>query len=144
MLTACSGIPRKKVSMSYNKLNPLEKELLINLYRRSPNTKLGDFCAANNVSTAAFSGWLKKYDEGGLAALYRSRTTPSLLPEGVDENEETLRRELIRTKLELERLKKATPGSRQKMGSGWCTCLYQTGIRNHRGALASVRGEGAL
>ena len=92
--------------MSYNKLNPLEKELLINLYRNNPNTKLGDFCAANNVSTAAFSGWMKKYDEGGLAALYRSKQTPSLLPEGVDENEETLRRELIRTKLELERLKK--------------------------------------
>ena len=92
--------------MSYSKLNPLEKELLINLYRRSPNTKLGAFCAANNVSTAAFSSWLKKYDEGGLAALYRSKAAPDLLPEGVDENEENLRRELIRTRLELERLKK--------------------------------------
>ena len=52
--------------------------------------------------------------QGGLAALYRSKKTPSLLPEGVDENEENLRRELIRTRLELERLKKGytrTPGA---------------------------------
>ena len=92
--------------MAYNKLNPLEKEMLIRLYRRNPNTTMSDFCAANNVSTAAFKSWVKKYDEGGLAALYRSKKTPSILPEGVDENEENLRRELIRTRLELERLKK--------------------------------------
>ena len=92
--------------MGYNKLNPLEKEMLIRLYRRNPNTTMSDFCAANNVSTAAFKSWVKKYDEGGLAALYRSKKTPSILPEGVDENEENLRRELIRTRLELERLKK--------------------------------------
>ena len=63
-------------------------------------------CAANNVSTAAFKSWIDKYDEGGLSALYRSKRTPTLLPEGVDETEENLRRELIRTRLELERLKK--------------------------------------
>lgn len=92
--------------MTYNKLNPLEKEMLIRLYRRSPGTKMGDFCSANNISTGAFKSWIKKYDEGGLAALYRTKKTPSLLPEGVDETEENLRRELIRTRLELERLKK--------------------------------------
>ena len=92
--------------MGYNKLNPLEKEMLIRLYRRNPNTKMSEFCAANGVSTAAFKSWVKKYDEGGLSALYRSKKTPSILPEGVDENEENLRRELIRTRLELERLKK--------------------------------------
>lgn len=92
--------------MAYNKLNPLEKELLIRLYRRSPGMRMSDFCAANNVSTTAFSSWLRKYDEGGLAALYRTKKTPSLLPDGVDETEENLRRELIRTRLELERLKK--------------------------------------
>ena len=92
--------------MAYNKLNPLEKEMLIRLYRRNPNTTMSEFCSANNVSTGAFKGWVKKYDEGGLAALYRTKKEPSLLPEGVDENEENLRRELIRARLELERLKK--------------------------------------
>ena len=92
--------------MVYNKLNPLEKEMLIRLYRRNPNTTMSEFCTANSVSIGAFKNWVKKYDEGGLAALYRTKKEPTLLPEGVDENEENLRRELIRTRLELERLKK--------------------------------------
>ena len=45
--------------MSNNILNPLEKELLIRLYRSNPDIKLSDFCA-NNVSEAAFKTWLKK------------------------------------------------------------------------------------
>ena len=69
--------------MANNILNPLEKELLIKLYRRSPGVKISEFCAANNVSTAAFQTWLKRYDSDGLAGLYRSRKTPSILPEGV-------------------------------------------------------------
>lgn len=93
--------------MANNILNPLEKELLIKLYRRSPGVKIADFCAANNVSVAAFKSWLKKYDEGGIGALYRSKKTPSILPEGIDETNENLKRELIRTRLELERLKKS-------------------------------------
>lgn len=92
--------------MPNNILNPLEKELLIKLYRRNPDVRLSDFCRANDVSDAAFKTWLKKYDAEGLAGLYRSKKTPSMLPEGVDENEENLRRELIRTRIELERLKK--------------------------------------
>ena len=92
--------------MANNILNPLEKELLIKLYRKSPGVKLSDFCAANNVSTAAFKAWLRRYDADGLAGLYRSRRTPSILPEGVDETEENLLRELVRTRIELERLKK--------------------------------------
>lgn len=89
-----------------NILNPLEKELLIKLYRKSPGVRMSDFCAANNVSTAAFQSWLRKYEKEGLAGLYRSKKTPTILPEGVEESEENLRRELIRARVELERLKK--------------------------------------
>lgn len=92
--------------MANNILNPLEKEMLIRLYRRNPDVKLDDFCRANNVSTAAFKTWIKKYDADGLNGLYRSKKTPTVLPEGIDETEENLRRELIRTRIELERLKK--------------------------------------
>lgn len=92
--------------MSYNKLNPLEKEFLIRQYRANPDIKLSEFCWANNVSTASFNSWLKKYDTEGIAGLYRSKKTPTILPEGVKETEENLRRELIRTRIELERLKK--------------------------------------
>lgn len=97
---------RWESAMPNNILNPLEKELLIRLYRSNPDIKLSDFCRANNVSEAAFKTWLKKYDAEGLSGLYRSKKTPSLLPEGVDETEESLRRELIKTRIELERLKK--------------------------------------
>ena len=48
----------------------------------------------------------QKYDADGLSGLYRTKTTPTILPEGIEENEENLRRDLIRTRIELERLKK--------------------------------------
>jgi len=89
-----------------NILNPLEKEMLIKLYHRSPGIKLGDFCTANNVSDTAFKMWIKKYEEEGLEGLYRSKKTPELLPEGVDKTKENYKRELIKTRIELERLKK--------------------------------------
>ena len=92
--------------MGYNKLNPLEKEVLIKLYRNNPDVKLPDFCRANNVSDAAFRTWLRKYDAEGIEGLYRSKTIPSLLPEGVDETVENLKRELIKARIECERLKK--------------------------------------
>ena len=92
--------------MGNNILNPLEKEVLIKLYRRSPGVKLVEFCRANNISDAAFKSWLKKYDEEGLEGLYRTKKTPELLPEGVDKTAENYKRELIRTRIELERLKK--------------------------------------
>jgi len=92
--------------MGNNILNPLEKEVLIKLYRRSPGVKLIEFCRTNNISDAAFKTWMKKYDEEGLEGLYRSKKTPELLPEGVDKTAENYKRELIRTRIELERLKK--------------------------------------
>jgi len=95
--------------MGNNILNPLEKELLIKLYRRSPGIKLMEFCRINNVSDTALKMWIKKYDEDGLEGLYRSKKTPELLPEGVDKTAENYKRELIKTRIELERLKKITP-----------------------------------
>jgi len=92
--------------MANNILNPLEKEMLIKLYRRSPGVKLGEFCQVNNVSDAAFKSWIKKYDEEGLEGLYRSKRTPELLPEGIDKTAENYKRELIKARIELERLKK--------------------------------------
>ena len=92
--------------MGNNILNPLEKEMLIKLYRRSPGVKLGEFCRINDISDAAFKAWIKKYDEDGLEGLYRSKKTPELLPEGVDKTAENYKRELIKTRIELERLKK--------------------------------------
>ena len=92
--------------MGNNILNPLEKEMLIKLYYRSPGIKLGEFCRANNISDGSFKTWIKKYEEEGLEGLYRSKRTPELLPEGVDKTLENYKRELIKTRMELERVKK--------------------------------------
>lgn len=92
--------------MGYNKLNPLEKEFLIRQWRRNPDVKMDDFCRANDISKTAFTKWMRAYDAEGIEGLYRSKRTPRLLPEGVDEDAEHLKRELIRTRIELERLKK--------------------------------------
>ena len=92
--------------MGNNILNPLEKEMLIKLYRRSPGVKFGEFCRINNISDAAFKTWIKQYDAEGLEGLYRSKKTPELLPEGIDKTAENYKRELIKARIELERLKK--------------------------------------
>jgi len=89
-----------------NILNPLEKEFLIKQYHRSPGIKLGEFCRIHDVSDTAFKSWIKKYESEGLEGLYRSKKMPELLPEGVDKTAENYKRELIRTRIELERLKK--------------------------------------
>lgn len=112
--------------MANNILNPLEKELLIKLYRRSHDVKISDFCEANNVSVPAFRSWLKRYDSDGIAGLYRSKKTPSILPAGIKENEENLRRELIRTRIELERLKKRLhPDPERRWDSGSIRALIR-------------------
>ena len=87
-------------------LNPLQKEFLIHSYKAG-SMKLSAFCTANNVSDAAFRKWLKQYEEGGLAALARADAeTKDVFPEGIDKSEEALKREILRLRIENERLKK--------------------------------------
>lgn len=88
-------------------LNPLEKELLICRYKSHPSIKVSDFCAANNVSVTAFKSWLKHYEEGGLEGLARAdASVGEVLPDGVDRTEEAYKREILRLRIENERLKK--------------------------------------
>ena len=98
-------------------LNPLEKEFLIHKYKRNSTIKLRDFCAANSVSDTAFKKWLKQYEEGGLDALARADAeVKQVLPEGVEPTEEALRREIIRLRIENERLKKNYAARRREDG----------------------------
>jgi transposase-like protein len=87
--------------------NPLEKEFLIRNYRSNTRIKVGDFCDANNVSDGAFKKWLKQYDEGGLEGLARADVEiREVLPEGIDRTEESYKREILKLRIENERLKK--------------------------------------
>ena len=88
-------------------LNPLEKEFLIRLYRGNPSIKLSEFCERNNISDGAFKKWLKQYEEGGLEGLARAdKTFSDIFPEGLDRTEESYKREIMKLRIENERLKK--------------------------------------
>ena len=88
-------------------LNPLEKEFLIHKYKRNPDIRLRDFCEANTVSDTSFKKWLRQYEESGLEGLARADAeVKEVLPEGVERTEEAYKREIIRLRIENERLKK--------------------------------------
>ena len=88
-------------------LNPLQKEFLIHKYKSNQTIKLSDFCDANNISDSAFRKWLKQYEEGGLEGLARADVEiKEVLPEGIDRTEESYKREILKLRIENERLKK--------------------------------------
>jgi len=98
---------RKGVYIMGKHLNPLEKEFLIRSYKSNARIKLSDFCVANNVSDGAFKKWLEQYDEAGLEGLVRADAEiGAVLPEGVDRTEESYKREILKLRIENERLKK--------------------------------------
>ncbi|MGO5327686.1 helix-turn-helix domain-containing protein, partial [Oscillospiraceae bacterium LCP21S3_A1] len=88
-------------------LNPLEKEFLIRQYKSNYRIKMRDFCEANHISTGSFQKWIKQYDEGGLEGLARADSEiKDVLPEGIDRTEESYKREILKLRIENERLKK--------------------------------------
>ena len=88
-------------------LNPLEKEFLIRTFRSNQTVKVNDFCDKHGVSVSAFKKWLKQYEEGGLEGLARADAEiGDLLPEGIDRTEESYKREILKLRIENERLKK--------------------------------------
>ena len=98
-------------------LNPLEKEFLIRQYKGSTQ-KMSDFCERAGVSTGAFQKWLKQYEELGLEGLARADSKmPDVLPEGLDRTEEAYKREILKLRIENERLKKTILYRRTKLGN---------------------------
>ena len=88
-------------------LNPLEKEVLIRQFKSNDRIRLYDFCQANNISMNSFRSWVRKYEAGGLEALARlDKTLPDVFPEGFERTEENYKREILRLRIENERLKK--------------------------------------
>lgn len=99
-------------------LNPLEKEFLIRQYKSNPRLKMRDFCETHSISVGAFQKWMKQYDEGGLEGLVRAnREFKEVLPEGIDRTEETYKREILKLRIENERLKKTMPCRRRILGN---------------------------
>ena len=88
-------------------LNPLEKELLIRQFKGNDRVTLYEFCTANNISMNSFRPWVKQNESGGLATLARQdKTLPEVFPESFIRTEENYKREILRLRIENERLKK--------------------------------------
>ena len=89
-------------------LNPLEKEFLIRRYRSNQRISIKDFCESNGITDSSLKKWMKQYDEGGLEGLARADADiKEVLPEGVDRTEESYKREILKLRIENERLKKS-------------------------------------
>ena len=100
--------PEAGANRIYRKGETLEKEFLIRQFKLNGRIKLSDFCTLNNVSDAAFRKWLRQYEEGGLEGLARADSEiREVLPEGIDRTEEAYKREILRLRIENERLKKS-------------------------------------
>lgn len=88
-------------------LNPLEKEFLIRKYKSNPRLKMTDFCIANDISSAPFRSGLNSIMRvawKGLACA--DSKVKDVLPEGIDRTEESYKREILKLRIENERLKK--------------------------------------
>lgn len=111
-------LPERSVQKVSKHLNPLEKEFLIRQYRSNPRIKMSEFCEANHVSTGAFQKWMTQYEEGGIEGLARADAEiKDVLPEGIDRTEEAYKREILKLRIENERLKKTIQYGRTKLGS---------------------------
>ena len=99
---------RKESTLIMGKhLDPLEKEFLIKRFKASPGVKIDDFSDSVGVSNTAFRKWLKQYDEQGIEGLARADSTvPDVLPDGIERTEENYKREILKLRIENERLKK--------------------------------------
>ena len=103
-------------------LSPLEKEFLIKTYRAKTEVKLSDFCEMNDVSETSMRKWIKQYEAGGIEGLSRAGEMGDVLPEGIDRTEENYKREILKLRIENERLKKTIQSRRPKMDSS----IYKT------------------
>ena len=90
-------------------LNPLEKEALIKRYCSNPDVNINDFCNVNNVSITSFKKWLQKYSEEGIEGLIskeKGSEVTQVLADGIEPTTENLKREIMKLRIENERLKK--------------------------------------
>ena len=87
-------------------------------YKNNPAIKLSEFCQATDISDTAMRKWIKQYDECGIEGLARADAEiKDILPEGVDRTEEAYKKEILKLRIENERLKKTILYGRTRLGN---------------------------
>lgn len=87
-------------------LSPLEKEFLVKRYLANPDNKISEFARVNGVSETSIKKWVQIYKNEGIEGFTKGNETYKILPEGTDETTENYKREIIKLRIENERLKK--------------------------------------
>jgi transposase-like protein len=85
-----------------------KKQAFLSLLSNNPRISIKDFCESNGITDSSLKKWMKQYDEGGLEGLARADAEiKEVLPEGIDRTEESYKREILKLRIENERLKKS-------------------------------------
>ena len=87
-------------------LSPLEKEFLVKRFLSNPNIKLTEFARATDISDTSLRKWVEIYKNEGIAGFTKGNPEYQILPEGTEETTENYKREIIKIRIENERLKK--------------------------------------
>lgn len=82
-------------------LDPLQKEYIVQLYKRSRDVKLKEFCRIQQVTEVSLKKWIALYEKEGLRALCRANSNGTgPYPPELDFPPEELRRENMRLRIE--------------------------------------------
>ena len=100
-------------------LNPLKKEFLIRQYKSNYRIKCVTSAKQNHISTGSFQKWIKQYDEGGLKVwlVQIARSKISSRRE-LTERRNPTKREILKLRIENERLKKLCRADDGYWGTG--------------------------
>ncbi|MFA7140770.1 MAG: hypothetical protein WC126_07175 [Proteiniphilum sp.] len=64
----------------------------------------------NHLTVPPLKKWMKQYDEGGLEGLARADAEVKVIvPDGFDRTKESYKREILKLRIENERLRKIMP-----------------------------------
>lgn len=95
-----------RLTIMSKQLSPLEKEFLVKRFLSNPDIKLTEFARANNISDTSLRKWVEIYKNEGIAGFTKGNPEYQILPEGTEETTENYKREIIKLRIENERLKK--------------------------------------
>lgn len=88
-------------------LSAMEKEFYVRKYMEHPEISFAKFCKVYDIPKSSFAEWIHKYREHGLMGLEDARVRlRKVLPPDTEQTERNLRLEVLRLRIENERLKK--------------------------------------